>query len=284
MVLQDGIERVTIPWARLHAVFIGGTDAFKFGAEAFAAARAAKMLGKWVHVGRVNTARRVSDWTGIADSIDGSGISRYDHMLEAGARADRGRAPTASDGRMTEFRPATAVGFTAMRGRRREKRPTGHISPAGRRSHGVNGTGNSRVVRSPRAAKILQNPHRLQPRAFRACLESIGVETGPPHRKRLFRAPATQLRPVVSGIPPKGGERPPQGTRVPDARWDPREGGTVCLKCLWPCVTLGERCRYGTERYAIQGSFRNMPNQPIWRSGASGSGRTRYTGSRGCSI
>ena len=41
------------------------------------------MLGKWVHVGRVNTAARVRNWLGLADSIDGSGISRFDHMLEA---------------------------------------------------------------------------------------------------------------------------------------------------------------------------------------------------------
>jgi hypothetical protein len=34
------------------------------------------------HVGRVNTAKRVRNWVGLADSIDGSGISRYDHMLE----------------------------------------------------------------------------------------------------------------------------------------------------------------------------------------------------------
>jgi hypothetical protein len=82
LVLQDGIEHATIPWDDLSAVFIGGTDAFKISQIAIRAAKAAKMLGKWVHVGRVNTAKRVRNWVGIADSIDGSGISRYDHMLE----------------------------------------------------------------------------------------------------------------------------------------------------------------------------------------------------------
>ena len=82
LVLQDGVERATIPWCKLHTIFIGGTDAFKISPAAFAAARAAKMLGKWVHVGLVNTAKRVRDWVGLADSIDGSGISRFDHMLE----------------------------------------------------------------------------------------------------------------------------------------------------------------------------------------------------------
>lgn len=82
LVLQNGIEHATIPWDDLAAVFIGGDDAFKIDPVTFRAAKAAKMLGKWVHVGRVNTAKRVRDWVGIADSIDGSGISRYDHMLE----------------------------------------------------------------------------------------------------------------------------------------------------------------------------------------------------------
>lgn len=80
LVLQDGIGDFNIPWGEIEAVFIGGTDDFKISNEAFAAAKTAKCLNKWVHVGRVNTEKRVNDWWGIADSIDGSGISRYDHM------------------------------------------------------------------------------------------------------------------------------------------------------------------------------------------------------------
>lgn len=82
LVLQDGIERVTIPWDDVHGVFIGGTDAFKVSPEAFRAAKTAKMLGKWVHVGRVNTPKRLRYWLDLGDSIDGSGISRFDQMLE----------------------------------------------------------------------------------------------------------------------------------------------------------------------------------------------------------
>lgn len=82
LVLQDGIENVEIEWHTLDAVFIGGSDAFKISKEAFQAAKAAKIMKKWVHVGRVNTAARVEQWIDLADSIDGSGISRYDHMLE----------------------------------------------------------------------------------------------------------------------------------------------------------------------------------------------------------
>jgi hypothetical protein len=83
LVLQDGIGDFTIDWNRVDAVFVGGSDAFKISNEAVNACKVAKMLGKWVHVGRVNTAQRVSNWIGLADSIDGSGISKYDHMLEA---------------------------------------------------------------------------------------------------------------------------------------------------------------------------------------------------------
>ena len=83
LVLQDGIGDFNIDWNRVDAVFVGGSDAFKVSNEAFNACKAAKMLGKWVHVGRVNTAQRVSNWMGLADSIDGSGISKYDYMLEA---------------------------------------------------------------------------------------------------------------------------------------------------------------------------------------------------------
>jgi hypothetical protein len=93
LVLQDGIDRVRIPWADITAVFIGGSDAFKVAPSAIAAAKAAKMLGKWVHVGRVNTAARVRNWLGLADSIDGSGISRYDHMLEDVLAMIRGEHP-----------------------------------------------------------------------------------------------------------------------------------------------------------------------------------------------
>jgi hypothetical protein len=82
LVLQDGIGDVDIPWDKIHAVFVGGSDAFKIAPEAIQAAKVAKMLGKWVHVGRVNESRRVRNWLGLADSIDGSGISRFDHMLE----------------------------------------------------------------------------------------------------------------------------------------------------------------------------------------------------------
>ena len=93
LVLQDGIGDFDLPWTEIDAVFVGGSDAFKVSGEAFAACRTAKILGRWVHVGRVNTSKRVEQWLGIADSIDGSGLSQYDHMLRDVLRAIRGEQP-----------------------------------------------------------------------------------------------------------------------------------------------------------------------------------------------
>lgn len=76
-VLQDGLEleaeRERIPWRRLAAVFVGGSDAFKEGETARELVGEAKARGLFAHMGRVNSDRR----TRIAhafgcDSIDGT--------------------------------------------------------------------------------------------------------------------------------------------------------------------------------------------------------------------
>lgn len=82
-VLQDGIGQVDIPWRWISAVFVGGSDSFKISPECMNACKTAKMLDKWVHIGRVNTPVRLKQFMGLADSIDGSGLSRFDHMLES---------------------------------------------------------------------------------------------------------------------------------------------------------------------------------------------------------
>lgn len=84
LVLQDGIGEFDIPWGEVACVFIGGSDTFKESAEARHAAIAARLLGKWVHVGRVNTVERLAQWVDIADSIDGSGISRDPRETQLG--------------------------------------------------------------------------------------------------------------------------------------------------------------------------------------------------------
>jgi len=93
LVLQDGIGNLRIPWDEISAVFVGGTDTFKNSSEAMNACRVAKMLGKWVHVGRVNTTQRASYWKDIADSIDGSGVSRFDDRLHEVLDVIQGASP-----------------------------------------------------------------------------------------------------------------------------------------------------------------------------------------------
>ena len=81
LVSQDGLENLDIPWQHIDCIFVGGTNAFKDSKESMAIAKTAKILGKWVHVGRVNSPERIKHWMGVADSFDGSGIARYRHML-----------------------------------------------------------------------------------------------------------------------------------------------------------------------------------------------------------
>lgn len=83
LVAQDGLESLTIPWFQISAIFIGGSTAWKDGPHAAAIVRAGKILGKWVHVGRVNTPGRFEKFEELgADSIDGSGLARYSWMRQ----------------------------------------------------------------------------------------------------------------------------------------------------------------------------------------------------------
>lgn len=72
-VLQDGATIESIPWDSCDALFIGGTTDFKLGETARIITAYAKTLGKWVHMGRVNSSRRIRiavDWG--CDSVDGT--------------------------------------------------------------------------------------------------------------------------------------------------------------------------------------------------------------------
>ena len=88
LVAQDGLEDLTIPWSSIDAVFIGGSTAWKLGPHAANVIRAAKIVGKWVHAGRVNTPARYEYFEELgADSIDGTGLCRYSWMRDAIYRA-----------------------------------------------------------------------------------------------------------------------------------------------------------------------------------------------------
>lgn len=83
LVAQDGLEDLDIPWRGLSAIFIGGSTKWKLSQAAKDVVKAAKALEKWVHAGRVNTPARFEYFEEMgADSIDGTGLSRYSWMRE----------------------------------------------------------------------------------------------------------------------------------------------------------------------------------------------------------
>lgn len=81
---QDGSEKGLIPWQEIDCLFLGGSTEWKTGPIAERLTREAHERGKWVHMGRVNTPKRVgicASW-GV-DSFDGSSFSvRPSRILE----------------------------------------------------------------------------------------------------------------------------------------------------------------------------------------------------------
>jgi len=59
LVAQDGLEQLPIPWNSIDALFLGGTTGWKLGPAAAALAAEAHRRRLWVHMGRVNSLRRV---------------------------------------------------------------------------------------------------------------------------------------------------------------------------------------------------------------------------------
>lgn len=77
---QDGIEVIPdqIPWHDMAALFIGGSDEWKLSHAAESLGREAKQRGKWLHVGRVNSRKRIRHCLAMgADSIDGKSYSAW---------------------------------------------------------------------------------------------------------------------------------------------------------------------------------------------------------------
>lgn len=64
-VAQNGVEDTAVPWDELDVLFLGGDDAFKLGPEARAVTAQARARGKRVHMGRVNSLKRLK----YADAI-----------------------------------------------------------------------------------------------------------------------------------------------------------------------------------------------------------------------
>ena len=73
LVAQDGLEHLAVPWDDFDALFIGGSTSWKLGAAARGLAAEAKRRGKWVHMGRVNSLKRLRYADAIGcDSADGT--------------------------------------------------------------------------------------------------------------------------------------------------------------------------------------------------------------------
>lgn len=73
LVAQDGLEHLPIPWDDFDALFIGGSTPWKLGPAARTLIAEARRRGKWVHMGRVNSLRRLRYAHTIGcDSADGT--------------------------------------------------------------------------------------------------------------------------------------------------------------------------------------------------------------------
>jgi hypothetical protein len=86
-VAQNGIEQTVIPWDEFDCLFVGGDNAFKLAESTYALVREAKQRGKWCHMGRVNSLRRLrAARVGGYDSVDGTMLAfdptgRYDELV-----------------------------------------------------------------------------------------------------------------------------------------------------------------------------------------------------------
>lgn len=73
LVGQDGLENLEVPWDEFDVFFIGGSTEWKLGPAAAVLAKEAKVRGKHVHMGRVNSLKRFRYALSIGcDSVDGT--------------------------------------------------------------------------------------------------------------------------------------------------------------------------------------------------------------------
>lgn len=76
LVAQNGLEDLEVPWDDFDVLFIGGDTEWKLGPHARALTAEAKRRGKWVHMGRVNSEKRLRYADAIGcDSADGTYIA-----------------------------------------------------------------------------------------------------------------------------------------------------------------------------------------------------------------
>lgn len=94
-VLQDGATPHDLPWDDMDALFIGGSTKYKLSEDAKNYVDQGKQRNKWVHMGRVNSRKRIQlayNWG--CDSVDGTYLAfgpdintpKLIKMLEHGTR------------------------------------------------------------------------------------------------------------------------------------------------------------------------------------------------------
>ena len=75
-VLQDGFDIEQLPEG-INCLFLGGTTEYKLSREARDTLIWGREQGYYIHVGRVNTERRIKRFEAIADSADGTNFARW---------------------------------------------------------------------------------------------------------------------------------------------------------------------------------------------------------------
>ncbi|MGW2550061.1 hypothetical protein [Streptomyces sp. NPDC001635] len=73
---QDGAEDLELPWDDIDVLFLAGSTEWKLGPAARALTREAKLRGKRVHMGRVNSLKRLRYAASIGcDTADGTHVA-----------------------------------------------------------------------------------------------------------------------------------------------------------------------------------------------------------------
>jgi hypothetical protein len=84
LVLQDGATIENIPWDEADALFIGGSTEWKVGSVARSITKEANHRRKWVHMGRVNSAHRMSVAASFeVGSVDGTYLLHATDLAKA---------------------------------------------------------------------------------------------------------------------------------------------------------------------------------------------------------
>ena len=85
-VLQDGMPINEIPFDKFSSLFIGGSTEYKLSEETANIVRIAKEKDKWIHMGRVNSYKRIRYANSIGcDSVDGTKYSMFANTYIPGA-------------------------------------------------------------------------------------------------------------------------------------------------------------------------------------------------------